>query len=119
MILLAGLRKSFGPKAVLRGVDLEIRTGETMVVIGQSGSGKSVLLKLLIGILALVTPLLQPAKLNEVLASLHTKMASSYQEQLTSPTSPDSQPAPAEAATNGRAAWSAPGPSRRPRSRPA
>jgi phospholipid/cholesterol/gamma-HCH transport system ATP-binding protein len=52
MILLAGLRKSFGPKAVLRGVDLEIRTGETMVVIGQSGSGKSVLLKLLIGILA-------------------------------------------------------------------
>jgi hypothetical protein len=54
-------------------------------------------------ILALVTPLLQPAKLNEVLASLHTKMASSYQEQLTSPTSPDSQPTPAEAATNGRA----------------
>jgi hypothetical protein len=54
-------------------------------------------------ILALVTPLLQLAKLNEVLASLHTKMASSYQEQLTSPTSPDSQPTPAEAATNGRA----------------
>jgi len=52
MIRIAGLRKSFGPKTVLDGVDLDIRTGETMVVIGQSGSGKSVLLKLLIGILA-------------------------------------------------------------------
>ena len=52
MIRIAGLRKSFGPKVVLHGVDLEIRTGETMVVIGQSGSGKSVLLKHLIGILA-------------------------------------------------------------------
>jgi phospholipid/cholesterol/gamma-HCH transport system ATP-binding protein len=52
MIRIAGLFKSFGPKVVLSGVDLEIRTGETMVVIGQSGSGKSVLLKHLIGILA-------------------------------------------------------------------
>jgi phospholipid/cholesterol/gamma-HCH transport system ATP-binding protein len=52
MIRIAGLFKSFGPKVVLYGVDLEIRTGETMVVIGQSGSGKSVLLKHLIGILA-------------------------------------------------------------------
>jgi phospholipid/cholesterol/gamma-HCH transport system ATP-binding protein len=51
VIRFAGLRKSFGPKRVLDGLDLEIRTGETMVVIGQSGSGKSVLLKLLIGIL--------------------------------------------------------------------
>lgn len=51
MIRIAGLFKSFGPKVVLSGVDLEIRTGETMVVIGQSGSGKSVLLKHLIGIL--------------------------------------------------------------------
>jgi phospholipid/cholesterol/gamma-HCH transport system ATP-binding protein len=52
MIRIAGLCKSFGSKVVLHGVDLEIRTGETMVVIGQSGSGKSVLLKHLIGILA-------------------------------------------------------------------
>jgi phospholipid/cholesterol/gamma-HCH transport system ATP-binding protein len=52
VIRFAGLRKSFGPKRILDGLDLEIRTGETMVVIGQSGSGKSVLLKLLIGILA-------------------------------------------------------------------
>jgi phospholipid/cholesterol/gamma-HCH transport system ATP-binding protein len=51
MIKIVGLYKSFGTTPVLRGVDLEIETGETMVVIGQSGSGKSVLLKHLIGIL--------------------------------------------------------------------
>jgi phospholipid/cholesterol/gamma-HCH transport system ATP-binding protein len=51
MIKIVDLHKSFGTKPVLRGVDLEIETGETMVVIGQSGSGKSVLLKHLMGIL--------------------------------------------------------------------
>ena len=51
MIRFRDLHKSFGPKRVIDGFDLEIRTGETLVVIGQSGSGKSVLLKLLIGIL--------------------------------------------------------------------
>jgi phospholipid/cholesterol/gamma-HCH transport system ATP-binding protein len=53
MIRLRDVHKSFGPKAVLRGLDLDVRTGETLTVIGQSGSGKSVLLKLLVGILAL------------------------------------------------------------------
>ena len=52
MIRIVGLHKSFGDKPVLRGVDLEIARGEIMVVIGQSGSGKSVLLKHLIGLLA-------------------------------------------------------------------
>ena len=51
MIRLEGLHKAFGSKVVLRGVDLEIARGETMVVIGQSGSGKSVLLKHIIGLL--------------------------------------------------------------------
>lgn len=51
MIRIVSLYKSFGPKKVLQGVDLSVEKGETMVVIGQSGSGKSVLLKLLIGIL--------------------------------------------------------------------
>jgi phospholipid/cholesterol/gamma-HCH transport system ATP-binding protein len=51
MIKIVDLHKSFGPNRVLRGVDLEIARGETMVVIGQSGSGKSVLLKHLMGIL--------------------------------------------------------------------
>jgi hypothetical protein len=54
-------------------------------------------------ILALVTPLLQPPKLNEVLASLHTRMASSYKEQLTKPTPSAGEPTPAESATSGRA----------------
>jgi len=51
MIRIINLHKAFGSKKVLRGVDLEVRKGETMVVIGQSGSGKSVLLKHLIGLL--------------------------------------------------------------------
>lgn len=51
MIQIVDLHKSFGMKKVLCGVDLEIKKGETMVIIGQSGSGKSVLLKHLIGIL--------------------------------------------------------------------
>ena len=52
MIVFEDVHKSFGPKVVLDGLTLEVPTGETMVVIGQSGSGKSVTLKLLIGILA-------------------------------------------------------------------
>ncbi len=51
MIRIIDVHKSFGVKKVLNGVNLEIRKGETMVIIGQSGSGKSVLLKLLIGIM--------------------------------------------------------------------
>jgi phospholipid/cholesterol/gamma-HCH transport system ATP-binding protein len=51
MIRIVDLHRAFGKNEVLRGVDLEVRRGETMVVIGQSGSGKSVLIKLLIGLL--------------------------------------------------------------------
>lgn len=51
MIRVVDLHKSFGPKKVLRGVNLSVEKGETMVVIGQSGAGKSVLLKLIIGLL--------------------------------------------------------------------
>jgi len=45
-----GLHKSFGGNHVLRGVDLEIRRGETVVVLGGSGSGKSVLIRHTIGL---------------------------------------------------------------------
>jgi phospholipid/cholesterol/gamma-HCH transport system ATP-binding protein len=51
MIELRNVHKGFGTQQVLRGIDLTIRDGETVAVIGQSGCGKSVLLKLLIGLL--------------------------------------------------------------------
>lgn len=50
-IEITGLRKSFGPKVVLDGVDLEVGVGESVVVIGGSGVGKSVLIKTIIGLL--------------------------------------------------------------------
>lgn len=51
MIQIKGLHKRFGANLVLEGVDLEIRDGETMVIIGRSGCGKSVLLKHILGIM--------------------------------------------------------------------
>ncbi len=51
MIRVQGLHKRFGTQPVLRGLDLDIATGEIMVVIGRSGGGKSVLLKHLVGLL--------------------------------------------------------------------
>lgn len=50
-ILLQGVSKSFGPKLVLDRLDLEVAQGESMVVIGGSGTGKSVMLKHIIGLL--------------------------------------------------------------------
>ncbi len=50
-IALKGLKKRFGPKVVLDGIDLEVVTGESVVVIGGSGTGKSVMLKCVIGII--------------------------------------------------------------------
>ncbi|RMD85679.1 MAG: ABC transporter ATP-binding protein [Candidatus Dadabacteria bacterium] len=51
MIGCRNLRKSFGSHRVLDGVDLDIRKGETIVVLGHSGTGKSVLLKHLNGLI--------------------------------------------------------------------
>ena len=50
-IRLRGLHKSFGPKRVLQGVDLDLPAGESMVVIGGSGSGKSVTIKCILGLI--------------------------------------------------------------------
>jgi phospholipid/cholesterol/gamma-HCH transport system ATP-binding protein len=50
MITLSQVHKSFGPKQVLRGIDLEAQTGESVVIIGGSGTGKSVLLKCILGL---------------------------------------------------------------------
>lgn len=44
------LSKNFGAKTVLEGVDLAVEPGESLVVIGQSGTGKSVLLKCILGL---------------------------------------------------------------------
>ncbi|MDQ6656485.1 MAG: ABC transporter ATP-binding protein [Verrucomicrobiota bacterium] len=51
MIAVRGLTKSIGPQEILRGVDLEVGKGETLVIIGRSGGGKSVLLKHLVGLM--------------------------------------------------------------------
>ncbi len=51
LIKFSGLYKAFGEKEVLRGVDLDVRRGETQVIMGSSGSGKSVLLSMLVGLL--------------------------------------------------------------------
>ena len=48
---LENLYKSFGDKHVLQGVDLTIYPGESVVIIGGSGTGKSVLLKCLLGLI--------------------------------------------------------------------
>jgi phospholipid/cholesterol/gamma-HCH transport system ATP-binding protein len=50
-IRIRGLSKAFGSQKVLDGVDLDIERGETVTVLGRSGTGKSVLLKLIIGLL--------------------------------------------------------------------
>jgi phospholipid/cholesterol/gamma-HCH transport system ATP-binding protein len=44
------LSKSFGEQTVLNGINLEVAHGETLSVLGRSGTGKSVLLKLIIGL---------------------------------------------------------------------
>jgi len=50
-IVLENLRKGFGPKQVLNGVTLSVPKGHSLVVIGGSGTGKSVMLKCILGIL--------------------------------------------------------------------
>jgi phospholipid/cholesterol/gamma-HCH transport system ATP-binding protein len=49
-IVIRGLHKAFGRQVVLNGIDLTIERGKTVSILGQSGTGKSVLLKLIIGL---------------------------------------------------------------------
>ena len=51
MIRLVDVHKAFGPKKVLTGFSLEVTEGETMVIIGYSGTGKSVAIKHIVGLL--------------------------------------------------------------------
>ena len=50
-IRLSGVRKSFGAKTVLNGIDLSIEPGESVAIIGGSGTGKSVTLKCILGLM--------------------------------------------------------------------
>src|SRR6202000_3265731 len=51
VISLRNIRKAFGTLQVLKGIDLDVCKGENVVVLGRSGSGKSVLLKIIAGLL--------------------------------------------------------------------
>lgn len=48
---LKGIKKSFGPKKVLQGIDLAVSPGKSLVIIGGSGTGKSVMLKCVLGLI--------------------------------------------------------------------
>lgn len=50
-IKVRGLKKAFGPKQVLNGLDLDVPRGKSLVVIGGSGTGKSVLIKCILGLI--------------------------------------------------------------------
>ena len=52
ILSLRGIWKSFGTKSVFRGLDLDIERGEILALLGSSGCGKSVLLKLIIGLMS-------------------------------------------------------------------
>jgi len=51
LITVKNISKSFGDQLILENISLEFKTGETNLIIGQSGSGKTVLLKSILGIL--------------------------------------------------------------------
>jgi phospholipid/cholesterol/gamma-HCH transport system ATP-binding protein len=51
VISIKGLHKAFGDNKVINGFDFDLKRGENVVVLGKSGSGKSVLIKLIIGLM--------------------------------------------------------------------
>src|SRR5204863_5418973 len=51
VISISGLYKSFGDLHVLKGIDLNVYKGENVAVLGKSGTGKSVLIKMMVGLL--------------------------------------------------------------------
>jgi phospholipid/cholesterol/gamma-HCH transport system ATP-binding protein len=50
VVVIKGMRKAFGDHEVLRGIDLHVNKGENLVILGKSGTGKSVLIKCLVGL---------------------------------------------------------------------
>ena len=57
---LIGLRKSFGPTEIIRGVDLQIKKGELHAIIGPNGAGKSTLYNLISGMYKVIRWLHSP-----------------------------------------------------------
>lgn len=84
-IRIRNLSKSFGKKQVLNGVDLDLHKGESLVVIGGSGTGKSVLIKCIQGLLVPDSGSIEidgieiVGENNEVLDSMHSKMGMLFQ----------------------------------------
>lgn len=76
VVTIRNLQKAFGDRVVLRKVDLDLYQGENLVILGRSGTGKSVLIKCMVGlikpdageinVLGYDVPSLTPAELNEV-----------------------------------------------------
>jgi len=85
MIVLTNVRKKFGEQVVLGGVNFEVREGETVALLGPSGSGKSVLLKHINGLLhpdsgsVLVDGLEVPSLNRSQLAELRTRIGYVFQ----------------------------------------
>jgi phospholipid/cholesterol/gamma-HCH transport system ATP-binding protein len=85
VITIRGLYKSFGDNHVLRGVDLDVKKGENVVVLGRSGTGKSVLIKIIAGLLKpdageVIVLGKEVAKLNDKeLRELRLKLGFSFQ----------------------------------------
>lgn len=85
VISMQELHKSFGDNHVLRGINLEVYKGENVVVLGRSGTGKSVLIKIIVGLLKpgkgrLNVLGMEVDKLNEVeLRELRLKIGFSFQ----------------------------------------
>ena len=84
-IKIRNLSKSFGKKQVLNGIDLDLHKGESLVVIGGSGTGKSVLIKCIQGLLVPDSGSIEidgieiVGENNEVLDSMHSKMGMLFQ----------------------------------------
>ncbi len=84
-IKIRGLKKSFGKKVVLNGVDLDLYKGESLVVIGGSGTGKSVLIKCIQGLLtpdsgSIEIDDIEIANENtDVIEQMHSKMGMLFQ----------------------------------------
>src|ERR1700712_5708640 len=51
VICITGLKKSFGSKDVLKNINLELKKGENLVILGRSGTGKSVTIQCIVGLL--------------------------------------------------------------------